>query len=110
MLLPIEQVKSPLTIKVALDRVAKAGLELTPEAMIMILKCTNHKVSIRDVLKMVPEGKEAEFKEAICSMAEHREHTDANLERMREIAKIGGFEAEFEEAHAKEKLIGNTFG
>ena len=56
MLLPIEQVKSPLTIKVALDRVAKAGLELTPEAMIMILKCTNHKVSIRDVLKMVPEG------------------------------------------------------
>ena len=29
---------------------------------------------------------------------------------MREIAKIGGFEAEFEEANAKEKLIGNTFG
>ena len=109
MLLPIEQVKSPLTIKVALDRVAKAGLELTPEAMINILKCTNHKVSIRDVLKMIPEGKEAEFKEAICSAVECREHTEANLERMREIAKIGGFEAEFEEAHAKEKWIGNTY-
>ena len=110
MLLPIEQVKSPLTIKVALDRAAKLGFELTPDAMIDILKCTNHKVSIRDVLKMVPEGKEADFKEAICSAVEHREHTEANLERMREIAKIGGFEAEFEESHAKDKWIGNTFG
>ena len=85
------------------------GFELTPDAMIDILKCTNHKVSILDVLKMVPEGKEADFKEAICSAVEHREHTEANLERMREIAKIGGFENEFDEAHAKDKWIGNTF-
>ena len=109
MFLPIEQVKSPLTIKVALDRAAKLGFELTPDATIDILKCTNHRTSIRDILKAVPEGKEVDFKEAICSMAEHRAHTDANLERMKEIAKIGVFEAEFEEAHAKDKWIGNTY-
>ena len=72
MFLLIEQVKSPLTIKVALDKVAKYGLELDSQTVIYILKCTNHKVSIHDVLKMILKGKETEFKEAICSIAKHR--------------------------------------
>ena len=82
--------------------------EFLPEDMLRFLKGTNHHLSIRDMLKNIPEGKEADFKEAICSAVECREHTEANLERMKEIAKIGGFEAEFEEAHAKDKWIGDT--
>ena len=110
MFIHIEEARSPATINLILKRMKKQEREFLPKDMLVFLRVTNHHLSIRDMLKNIPEGKEAEFKEAICSMAEHREHTDANLERMREIAKIGGFEAEFEEAHAKEKLIGNTFG
>ena len=109
MFIHIEQAKSPATINLVFIWMKKQEREFLPEDMLVFLKGTNHHLSIRDMLKNIPEGKEADFKEAICSAVEHREHTEANLERMREIAKIGGFEAEFEEAHAKDKWIGDTY-
>ena len=109
MFIHIEQAKSPATINLILKRMKKQEREFLPKDMLVFLRVTNHHLSIRDMLKNIPEGKEADFKEAICSAVEHREHTEANLERMREIAKIGGFEAEFEEAHAKDKWIGDTY-
>ena len=109
MFIHIKQAKSPATINLIFKEMKEQEREFLPEDMLDHLKGTNHHLIIRDMLKNIPEGKEADFKEAICSAVEHREYTEANLERMREIAKIGGFEDEFEEAHAKDKWIGDTY-
>ena len=101
----IEQPKAPLIIWAVLKDIRKAKIEFTPDIMLTLLKCTNHPTSIRDLLKEIPSGKEADFKEAILGMVDRRKHTDTNLETMRNIANIGGFSEEFENIHAKDKWI-----
>ena len=87
----IEQPKAPLIICSVLNDIKKAKIEFTPDIMLTLLKCTNHPTSIRDLLKEISEGKEADFKEAILETADRCMHKEANLDRMSEIAKIGWF-------------------
>lgn len=77
--------------------------EITPDDVLRILTKTNQPPLIRDTLELIPEGKEANFKDAICMMVSHREHKLENIERMRNIAKRGGFVEDFETAHELEK-------
>ena len=82
--------------------------EFSPDDIIKYIKNTNSPISIRGLLTKIPEGKEAEYKEAILSMVERREHASANIETMRKIAERGGFLEEFEETHVLEKWIPRT--
>ena len=86
----IEQPKAPLIILAVLKDIRKAKIEFTPDIMLTLLS-TNHPTSIRDLLKEISEGKEADFKEAILETADRCMHKEANLDRMSEIAKIGWF-------------------
>ena len=82
--------------------------EFTPEIMIEYLKHTNIVANVRDMLELIPEGKEAEFKEAVLSAVERRNVAPINIPRIREIAERGGFLEDFKETHKLEKWVPHT--
>ena len=82
--------------------------EFTPEIMIEYLKHTNIVANVRDMLELIPEGKEAEFKEAVLSAVERRKVAPINIPRIREIAERGGFLEDFKETHKLEKWVPHT--
>ena len=82
--------------------------EFTPEIMMDYLKHTNIVANVRDMLELIPEGKEAEFKEAVLSAVERRKVAPINIPRIREIAERGGFLEDFKETHKLEKWVPHT--
>ena len=82
--------------------------EFTPEIMMEYLKHTNIVANVRDMLELIPEGKEAEFKEAVLSAVERRKVAPINIPRIREIAERGGFLEDFKETHKLEKCVPHT--
>ena len=82
--------------------------EFTPEEMMEYLKHTNIVANVRDMLSLIPEGKEAEFKEAVLSAVERRNVAPINIKTIQGIAKRGGFWEEFKETHNLEKWVPYT--
>lgn len=112
MYIDIVNSRDPLFIYNALKKMHKCEIEFTPDVLVNFLKCTNHPTSIRDLLKEfdnISENKIYNFKDAICSMVERREHRNDNVEKIKELALKGGFVDELLEADKKIKYQKQTF-
>lgn len=85
--------------------------KITPDFAMKVLTKTNHFSHINIILNNIGEKccsikERLEYKEFVLSAIEGREQTKAIKEYLRDLAKEGGYEKEFDDADSKKKVYG----
>ena len=89
-------------------RFIKGQEEFTPADMLHYLEYTNQAANINTMLNLIPEGKEAEFKEAVCTAVAGRIMAPINIKKTNEIAQRGNFVDELNIANEIDKVVPST--
>lgn len=101
MIVDITEPKSPLAIENMLRPYKRGEKEFTPRAAMEVLRSSNYKRSIRDMLDLIlkeSEEKQKGFKEVVLGTAERREQPEEIALKLKELSRIGGYEEDMKKA------------